>query len=256
MKNVVLSVVGFFWVLGCIRASGQNGSSFSELDVGNIVLTNKLDLTNISSLGQPAGRFVISDGAGGVQYSTFVSSNAGPWRFIPLENGGLSITNPNNGADMLLGADGSVVFGSQSGSIGAGGSFVFGGVATNTGFAVGGSANGFVSTTIFGDAEGAQSISLAGTTTTNASSAIAIGYSAVADAAGATVISDSTGYTTNSIANSLLLAFLQGVRIKGGLAIATNSPPNPMAGNGIFWSSNYDLYWVTPAKTNLIVIGH
>ena len=39
--------------------------------------------------------------------------------------------------------------------------------------------------------------------------------------------------------------------------ISTNSvAPAPLAGFGIFWASNYDLYWVTPTKTNLVVLGH
>ena len=42
------------------------------------------------------------------------------------------------------------------------------------------------------------------------------------------------------------------------LAIKTNTTP-PMVANGFgyFWPSNgYDLYWVTPTKTNLIILGH
>lgn len=41
------------------------------------------------------------------------------------------------------------------------------------------------------------------------------------------------------------------------LSLATNATtPFPMGGYGRFWPSNYDLYWVTPTKTNLVVLGH
>ena len=41
------------------------------------------------------------------------------------------------------------------------------------------------------------------------------------------------------------------------LSINTNaSTPAPLSQYGTFYLSNYDLYWVTPNKTNLIVLGH
>jgi hypothetical protein len=40
------------------------------------------------------------------------------------------------------------------------------------------------------------------------------------------------------------------------IRVATNaSHPAVVAGSGYFWPSNYNLYWVTPTKTNLIVVG-
>jgi hypothetical protein len=42
----------------------------------------------------------------------------------------------------------------------------------------------------------------------------------------------------------------------GFFGLATNAfKPVPSAGYGYFWPSNYNLYWVTPTKTNLIVLG-
>src|SRR6185312_4849066 len=46
------------------------------------------------------------------------------------------------------------------------------------------------------------------------------------------------------------------VQIIKYLSLSTNLPPSPMSGAGTFWSSNYDLYWVTPTKTNLVTLGH
>lgn len=43
----------------------------------------------------------------------------------------------------------------------------------------------------------------------------------------------------------------------GTVMIHTNSSfPSPAASYGQFVTSNYDLYWVTPTKTNLVVLGH
>ena len=42
-----------------------------------------------------------------------------------------------------------------------------------------------------------------------------------------------------------------------GFALATNAAvASPIVGMGEFVTSNYDLYWVTPTKTNLVVLGH
>jgi hypothetical protein len=42
----------------------------------------------------------------------------------------------------------------------------------------------------------------------------------------------------------------------GSLIMPTNAAaPTVVAGYGYFWASNYNLYWVTPTKTNLIVVG-
>jgi hypothetical protein len=45
------------------------------------------------------------------------------------------------------------------------------------------------------------------------------------------------------------------VKIDYPLILATNAPITPISGAGYFWPSNYNLYWVTPTKTNLIVVG-
>src|SRR5262245_5916948 len=110
MKATKLLLIVAMGTLTMSAALGQT-LSVDELDAGTMFLTNKLNLTDLSSLGQPSGRFVTSDGSGGVQYSSFVASNAGPWRFVPLEDGSLSITNPNSAAYFQISPDGSFVAG-------------------------------------------------------------------------------------------------------------------------------------------------
>jgi hypothetical protein len=261
MKAIKLFTTIVSCILGVLAAVGQDLSE-NEIDAGTLVLTNKLDLTNMSSLGQPAGQFVTSDGAGGVQYSSFVASNAGPWQFVPTTDGSLSITNPESSAHFDLISDGSfgIEYPALNGSgstIAQNNSFAFSAIATNNGVGFFGNAYGNLATTFYGESEGAKSTTFWGTATTNAPFGFAFGFKAVADAPGAVILNDSLIRATNLTPQSLMLSFLGGVRILGGsLTIPTNNIPSPISGGGTFAVSNYDLYWVTPTKTNLIVLGH
>jgi hypothetical protein len=62
------------------------------------------------------------------------------------------------------------------------------------------------------------------------------------------------GTTTNTSFNNLAATSLT---LANPLILLTNSPfPSSMNGAGMFATSNYDLYWVTPTKTNLVALGH
>jgi hypothetical protein len=48
-----------------------------------------------------------------------------------------------------------------------------------------------------------------------------------------------------------------GLTNTAAIRVLTNAaPPKVVPGSGYFWPSNYDLYWVTPTRTNLIISGH